>query len=244
MKSRTIIVSAIVHVLVASALLLASERKHARRATAISMAEEKKKEKPREPEKPKPVIEKPKPARAPEKKAAAEPQKAPTPEAPPPKSSAPAPVDTGLTLGDADGPGMDIGGPKGGLQPVRNPQKVDNQKGADPKRSAPAPKKKDDFKPEDDCQEDATKPEPISKTEIEYTQAARAAGVEGRLVIRVTVDKDGGVSKAEVVSSVDAQLDAAAIAAVERWRFKPAKRCGKPIFGGVYTLARRFELGD
>ena len=63
-------------------------------------------------------------------------------------------------------------------------------------------------------------------------------------MLRVTVSKDGGVAKVDVVSSVDPQLDAAAIAAVERWRFKPSMRCGKAVAGGVYTLARRFELGD
>ncbi|HEX9103213.1 MAG TPA: energy transducer TonB, partial [Polyangia bacterium] len=44
--------------------------------------------------------------------------------------------------------------------------------------------------------------------------------------------------------SVDAALDAAAVAAVKTWTFKPAMRCGKPMSGGVFTLARRFELGD
>ena len=37
---------------------------------------------------------------------------------------------------------------------------------------------------------------------------------------------------------------AAAVAAVRRWRFKPAMMCGKPVAGGVYIVARRFELGD
>jgi len=48
----------------------------------------------------------------------------------------------------------------------------------------------------------------------------------------------------QVQGSVDAALDAAAVAAVKTWTFKPAMRCGKAMAGGVFTLARRFELGD
>ena len=89
----------------------------------------------------------------------------------------------------------------------------------------------------------ASKPEPIAKTEIEYTEEARAAGVEGRLVLKVSIDENGAVTDVAVASSVDAALDAAAIAAVKQWRFKPSTKCGKPV-AGTYTLARRFELGD
>ena len=94
------------------------------------------------------------------------------------------------------------------------------------------------------CTEEPTKPEPISKTEIGYTQQARQDNVEGRLVLRVTVDENGAVTSVTVVSSVEPSLDAAAIEAVKQWRFKPAMRCGRPVAGGTYTIARRFELGD
>ncbi len=243
MKSKTFVYSVVIHLAVAASLLFAAERKQARKATAISMAEEKKKEKPKE-EKPKPVVEKPPPPK-PAKKASAEPPKpvnAPPPPVAPSKPAGPAPVDTGLTMDSGDGPGIPVG-PAKGTAPT-GPDKGEKHAETGPKRPAPAPRKKDEPKPDDECQEDPTKPEPISKVEIEYTQAARAAGIEGRLVLRVTVDKDGGVSKVDVVSGVDPQLDAAAIAAVERWRFKPSMRCGKPMAGGIYTLARRFELGD
>jgi len=94
------------------------------------------------------------------------------------------------------------------------------------------------------CTEPPGKPEPTLKTDIEYTEEARAAGIEGRLVLKVTVDADGNVTDVQVVSSVDPALDAAAIATVKTWRFKPALACGKPVAGGQYTIARRFVLGD
>lgn len=70
------------------------------------------------------------------------------------------------------------------------------------------------------------------------------AGVEGRLVLQVTVDADGRVSAVSVVSAVFPALDAAAMEAVKTWWFEPSRACGKAVAGGVYTLARRFELGD
>ena len=96
----------------------------------------------------------------------------------------------------------------------------------------------------EDCKEEATKPEPIFKEEIAYPAQARADGVEGRLVLRLVIGADGSVAQVEVVSSVESALDAAAIVSAKKWRFKPAMRCGRPVAGGVYTLARRFELGD
>ena len=85
---------------------------------------------------------------------------------------------------------------------------------------------------------------PVQRSEIEYTQEARSNNVEGRLVVRITVGADGSVIKVEVMQKLDPQLDAAVIAAVKGWVFKPSMRCGKPMAGGVYTMAKDFELSD
>jgi protein TonB len=111
------------------------------------------------------------------------------------------------------------------------------------KRHVPAPKKEEP--PEDLCEEAPSKPVALQQpTQIEYTAQARADGVEGRLVLRVIVAADGTVTEVVVVQGVEAALDAGAVAAVKTWTFKPALRCGKPVAGGILTLARRFELGD
>jgi len=94
------------------------------------------------------------------------------------------------------------------------------------------------------CHEEPSKPEPVYKKEIEYTASARAEGIEGKLKLRLTIGADGQVVNVEVLSAVAPELDAAAVAAVKLWRFKPAMMCGKPVSGGVYIVARRFELGD
>jgi protein TonB len=96
------------------------------------------------------------------------------------------------------------------------------------------------------CAEEPTKPEPIVKTEINYAlyPQAQADGIEGKIKIRFTVGVDGEVEKVDVVAGIEPGLDAAIVAAAQRWRFKPAMACGKPIAGGTYVLQARFELGN
>ncbi len=64
---------------------------------------------------------------------------------------------------------------------------------------------------------------------IDYPDAAEEAGVEGRVVVSFVVTEQGEVESAEVTAEVHPDLDAAALAAVERARFVPAHRDGHPI---------------
>jgi TonB family protein len=241
-REITIVVSLALHgVIFGAALNVAHERK-ARRATTVSVADEKKKQpekKKPEPPKPPPVAPKPKPL------AKAAPAPAPV-SAPAPVAAAPsAPVATDIQLGNDTGMDMGTGAldhaetrpaqpteqhPKPSAATVKTPIHVDT----------PPPSQIDSGA----CTEPPGKPEPTMKTEIEYTEEARAAGIQGRLVLKVTVDAEGNVTDVTVVAGVDGALDAAAIAIVKTWRFKPAMACGKPVAGGTYTIARRFELGD
>ena len=246
MRSKTIIFSAVLHIIVFGAAFQISKKSHARRRTSVAVvgAEKKKKAPEKKPE------DKPKPK--PKVVASAKPEAdRPVPTtakstAPTPETNTPAPtaVDTGLTLGNSDGPGIDVGGP------AKPAQKGPQQNAATDQKAAPTTKKEKAIVPkgspeEDDCTEAPSKPAPAQRpTEIEYTQEARANGVEGRLVLKITVAADGSVANVEVVSPVDPALDAAAISAVKTWTFKPAMRCGKAMGGAVYNLAKRFELGD
>ncbi len=63
-------------------------------------------------------------------------------------------------------------------------------------------------------------PEPV------YTTAARRAGVEGRVLLRLAVDERGGVACVEVVSGLPHGLSQSAIAAAREWRFRPATQNG------------------
>jgi periplasmic protein TonB len=242
-RGRTVFISAVIHVAVFALAFSISQGRARRRAIAVAVVNGEKKKKPepkKEPPKPKPML------------ASAHPQ-AVTPQAAPPRMTAPthvetaptaAPVDTGLEMSNDDGPGIALGGP---VAPVKKgpaaPAPTGDKKPVVKKEKVLSPKA--DNPEEDNCTEAPSKPVPVQRaTEIEYTQDARANGVEGRLVLKITIGADGSVLKVEVVSSVEPALDAAAIAAVKTWVFTPSMRCGKAMAGGTFTLARRFELGD
>jgi TonB family protein len=96
------------------------------------------------------------------------------------------------------------------------------------------------------CEEEPTKPEAIVKTPLDYTlyPQAQADGLEGKFKARLTIDADGQVTSVDVLGSIDTAFDAAIVAALQRWRFKPAMACGKAIAGGTFVVSRTFELGD
>lgn len=71
-------------------------------------------------------------------------------------------------------------------------------------------------------------PERIFFVSPEYTDMAREAGVEGIVMLWALVDLDGSVKAVQVIRSVPL-LDAAASAAVHRWRFTPALANGHPV---------------
>lgn len=63
-----------------------------------------------------------------------------------------------------------------------------------------------------------------------YPREALAAGIEGRVMLRVTIEADGAVGAARVsTSSGSASLDDAALAAIRSWRFEPARRGGEAV---------------
>ena len=73
-------------------------------------------------------------------------------------------------------------------------------------------------------------PQILSSTEPDYPEDARAAEIEGTVVVGMTVSVDGGVSSAWVIASSGYDsLDQAAVNAVYNWRFVPAKNGGIPI---------------
>jgi len=234
-----IVASLALHGVIATAALSAAHDKKVRRATTVSLAEPDKKPEPRKP--PPPPPEQPKPRPRPKPTAAPAPVAPVSAPEPAPVRTAPVATDTVMS----NEVGMDIGTgqkPREEVKPAPTPAKpkpapakapthVEHTEGASTDNAGA-------------CTEPPGKPEPTLKTDIEYTEEARAAGIEGRLVLRVTVDATGLVSDVIVVTGVDPALDAAAIATVKTWRFRPALACGKPVAGGQYTIARRFVLGD
>jgi periplasmic protein TonB len=74
----------------------------------------------------------------------------------------------------------------------------------------------------------------LSNPSPPYPRTSRNLGEQGRVLVRVCVDEKGQPLRAEVSkSSSYERLDAAAVTAVMRWRFKPGSRNGVPEPGCV-----------
>ncbi len=77
--------------------------------------------------------------------------------------------------------------------------------------------------------------------EAAYPEAAQAEGRDGTVTFALTIQADGSVTEVVVVKSAGADLDAAALAAVEGFEFSPAELDGKPgavriTYDYVFTL--------
>ncbi|HHJ52955.1 MAG TPA: energy transducer TonB [Caldithrix abyssi] len=70
------------------------------------------------------------------------------------------------------------------------------------------------------------KPVIIHKEKPVYPDLARKAGIEGTVVVTVTIGKTGKVEDAKILKSIP-MLDAAALAAARKCTFKPAKQRDK-----------------
>lgn len=74
-----------------------------------------------------------------------------------------------------------------------------------------------------------TKPVRLSAPNPRYTEAARANGIQGSVLLRVLVGEDGNVNAIRVVRGLPDGLTEQAIAAARLSKFKPAMKDGKPV---------------
>lgn len=72
-------------------------------------------------------------------------------------------------------------------------------------------------------------PQVIYQEEPEYSEEARQARYEGTVVIAFDVDTSGRPVHLRVVRSLGLGLDEKALAAVARWKFRPAEADRKPV---------------
>ncbi len=212
------------------------KRTHASTPVTFVAAPPKKAEKPREippePKAPTPEKTKAKVAPSPVHPTPISAKTSPLPEAPPSPAPAPGP-DFGVTLsGGGGGGGPAIAGGGGGAPggTGTGPASAETVR----KVLAPAPKA-------DTCEEPTKKPKAIAVPQPAYTEAARAAGVSGRVRVEITVDERGHVAKVRVLEGLGHGLDEAALAAARAATFEAATRCGKPV-AATFTVAMRFAL--
>ncbi len=90
----------------------------------------------------------------------------------------------------------------------------------------------------------ATAPVLVTRVVPEYPRCARLAEIEGEVVLEVVVDRYGRVDPAvRIVRSVP-ELERAAIAAVQRWRFRPARDRDGAAVAVVMEVPVRFVLHE
>lgn len=76
--------------------------------------------------------------------------------------------------------------------------------------------------------DDVEPPKPLSMASPPYPAAAKAAGVEGTVVVAYVVTESGAVEGARVVRGPP-ELAESCLAAVRGWRFTPAMAGGRPV---------------
>jgi len=194
-----------------------------------------------EPEPPKPA---PPPPKAPPPKVVHErprphpPQavQAEVPHPTPPLDQAPMPGETtdtptfGVTMestSSAGGPAM----------PVGNTTRVAPTQQAAPGPSAP-------LAPPIAAYEATKMPLPQGRCYGKYTEDARAAAVEGVVVLDLTVGDDGRARDIKVVSGLPHGLTEAAVAALHGCRFSPGEENGRKVPVRIRGFKIRFVLSD
>lgn len=81
----------------------------------------------------------------------------------------------------------------------------------------------------------------IHRVEPQYTEEAKSRNIEGRVVVRATIGKDGTVTDVKVAESLNPGLDREAVASVRQWKFTPASKAGKPVRVSM-SVVLKFKL--
>jgi TonB family protein len=69
----------------------------------------------------------------------------------------------------------------------------------------------------------------MSKVDPEYPEAARRAGLEGTVILDAMISETGEVTRVAVERGLPLGISEAAVAAVRRWKYKPAKGRAGPV---------------
>ena len=83
----------------------------------------------------------------------------------------------------------------------------------------------------------------IDRVVPRYPPAAVARGVEGTVVVRALVRRNGRVSSVQILRDQPYGLGEAAANAVRRWRFRPGTYQGEPI-DVAFNVTVNFRLAD
>lgn len=76
-------------------------------------------------------------------------------------------------------------------------------------------------------------PVPVRTVAPEVPPDFARSGVTGLVTISLTVDDRGNVQDEKVIKSSHRELEVPALAAIKRWKFKPARKDGNPVSAHV-----------
>ena len=86
-----------------------------------------------------------------------------------------------------------------------------------------------------------TPPKPRQTPDPEYSKQARKDKFQGQCVLGVIIGPDGRTYNIKVTRPLGEGLDEKAIEAVQKWRFEPARKDGKPVAVAI-TIQVEFHL--
>ena len=237
--------SLVVHGGLAALVLLTPPQDRAKQKATMELTErkleQKKKPPPPPPDEPKKEEPKPEPIQ-PKKVVRKRPKKAPPP--PPPESETPPepdtppndePPDTGpktfgiqMEGGTQAGPGQGVAVPVGDSLAVsptirkRGKKKVSKKKPSGFKKTY----KRGEMAP---VAVVTTRPKVRKRVMPDYPERLRELGIEGRVVLELTIDESGKVIKIKVLRGLRPELDQAAKDAAQKMLFAPATVGGTPV---------------
>lgn len=86
-------------------------------------------------------------------------------------------------------------------------------------------------------------PVPVKTPPPDYPYDLKRQGVSGVVAVATVIDETGVVTSCSVTKSSNAEFEEAAMAAVKRWKFKPAQKDGVPVKMKV-TIPIRFNIEE
>jgi TonB family protein len=88
---------------------------------------------------------------------------------------------------------------------------------------------------------DVLPPKRLAEVPAEYTAEARAARIQGVVILQLVLDEEGRVADVRALKGLPYGLTEAAITAVRQWRFEPAHRNGLPV-AVEYNVTINFRM--
>lgn len=76
-------------------------------------------------------------------------------------------------------------------------------------------------------------PVPVRTVAPEYPEDLRRDHVSGLVIVTIEVDAQGNVASAAIEKSSNSEFNQPAVAALKKWRFKPARQNGSPVTATV-----------